>query len=248
MFAFLLAASITASSTAALAECSLSPAEDVVAARIVDGATFVAADGRRVRLALLLPKDDQPRANEAARTLSTLVLNKRVTLAYDERSVDRHGDVVAYVFVGADKIWAQARLVEQGFARVQTLPDIRACAAQLLEREQIERDAKVGIWSEATNGVRTPEGLAGAIGTFQIVEGEPKNIITRRDRTYVNFGDDYRSDFTLTISKRDMKRFAAAGVDPQSWKNKKIRVRGWLSLLNGPEIELTHPEQVEMVK
>ena len=58
---------------------------------------------------------------------------------------------------------------------------------------------------------------------------------------------DYRSDFTLTIARRDLKRFAAAGIEPASWKDKKIRVRGWLSLLNGPEIELTHPEQVEVI-
>lgn len=228
-------------------DCSLSTAEDVVVTRVIDAGLFELADGRNVRLAAIRPLlPGQPFAESAKAALSNLILGKPVQLAFDKRSVDRHGDVVAHVHVGA--VWIQARLIEEGLARVQTQADVRACAGALLKREQEARTEKKGVWADALYRLRTPEDLSGEIGTFQIVEGAPKTVVTRRDRTYVNFGADYKTDFTVTIGRRDLKNFTAAGVDPISWAGKKIRVRGWLSLLNGPEIELTHPEQVEVLE
>jgi micrococcal nuclease len=51
----------------------------------------------------------------------------------------------------------------------------------------------------------------------------------------------------VTMSSRDKKRLAKEGIDPTSWNGKTVRVRGWLTLLNGPEIELTHAEQIEVL-
>ena len=45
----------------------------------------------------------------------------------------------------------------------------------------------------------------------------------------------------------DMKFFTAATLDPRTLTGKTVRVRGWISLLNGPEIGLTHPEQIEIL-
>jgi len=227
----------------ARADCPLPIAEEAVVARIHNGVSFDLADGGRVRLAAIQSPGGQT-AVEARAALSSLVLGKRVELALDERSVDRHGDIVAHVFVG--KRWLQAHLIDSGLARVHTHKDIRACAKPLLAREADARAAKRGLWAHAVHRLRGADELAGDIGTFQIIEGTPLAIVTRRDRTYVNFGPDYRTDFTATIARRDLKRFTQAGIDPVTWRSKKIRVRGWLSLLNGPEIELTHPEQVEI--
>lgn len=228
-------------------DCPLSIAETVVAKRVHDGGSFDAADGRRVRLAAVQAPTDGRAAEEARAELSKLILDKHVDLAFDERSVDRHGDIVAHVFLDGNK-WLQDHLVANGLARVHTHKDVRACAKPLLAREAEARHAKKGIWAYVFYRLRQAEELNGDIGTFQIVEGMPLTIVTRRDRTYLNFGANYRTDFTATIARRDLKRFAAAGIDPATWSGKKIRVRGWLSLLNGPELELTHPEQIEALE
>jgi len=228
----------------ARADCPLPIAEEVVVTRVHDGGSFDVADGRRVRLAAVRPPSG-PAAEEARAALSKLILGKPIALAFDERSVDRHGHVVAHVFVGAR--WLQDHLVAMGLARVHTHKDVRACAKPLLAREAEARGAKKGLWTHAFYRLRGAEALAGDIGTFQIVEGTPLAVVTRRDRTYLNFGADYRTDFTVTVARRDLKRFTEVGIDPAKWQGKKIRVRGWLSFLNGPELELTHPEQVEML-
>ena len=96
--------------------------------------------------------------------------------------------------------------------------------------------------------VRKPDHLDADIGTFQIVEGKVLSVKAGRDRTFLNFGPDYRTDFTVTISRRDAKRMTKEGVAPESLAGKTIRIRGWLSRLNGPEMELTHKEQVEVLE
>jgi len=70
---------------------------------------------------------------------------------------------------------------------------------------------------------------------------------TVKGRTYLNFGADWREDFTVSIDKRAMKLFKKSGFDLLALKNKRIRVRGWLKKFNGPMIEASHPEQIEVL-
>jgi hypothetical protein len=177
--------------------------------------------------------------------LAKLLAGKTVDLAYADRGTDRHGDLLAYVFVGEGLL--QSRLIGDGLARAYSRSDTRRCAVPLLKREAEARTAKRGIWADAFYRIRNADELGGDIGTFQVVESKVVSVKVGRERTFLNFGPDYRTDFTVTISARDMKRLAKDGIDPASWNGKTVRVRGWLSLLNGPEIELTHAEQIELL-
>jgi len=69
-----------------------------------------------------------------------------------------------------------------------------------------------------------------------------------RGTVYLNFGADWRSDFTVALRRDALKTFAAAGVDPLGYAGRLIRVRGWLTSYNGPMIEATHPEQIEVLQ
>ena len=66
-------------------------------------------------------------------------------------------------------------------------------------------------------------------------------------RLVLNFGRDWRSDFTVSVSRQDMKLFRDAGIDIRTLKGRTIRVRGWLFRENGPMIRATHPEQIERI-
>jgi hypothetical protein len=151
------------------------------------------------------------------------------------------------VFAG-DGVWLQHALVAEGLARVHTRADMRRCAPSLLAAENAVRLAKRGLWAEPFYRVRKSGELEGDIATFQIVEGRVVAVAVRRNRVFVNFGPNYRTDFTVTISLADRRRLAKQGIDPAAWAGKTVRVRGWLSLLNGPEIELTHPEQIQILE
>ena len=68
-----------------------------------------------------------------------------------------------------------------------------------------------------------------------------------RDRIFLNFGADWRTDFTATLASKDRRTFLAAGIDPMTLDGRRVRVRGWLYDRNGPAIDLTHPEQLEIL-
>ena len=239
------ALSLAAVASAQTGECDVAIAEQATVVSAVTGSLEL-TDGRRARLAAIqFPRETWPMAEEARAHLAKRVAGKAVGLGYADRGTDRHGDLLAYVFVG--DAWLQADLVDAGLARVATRTDTNLCAAPLLKREAAARAAKRGIWANAFYRVRTPDELGSDIGTFQIVEGKVVSVKLGRERTYVNFGPNYRTDFTVTISARDQKRLAKQGVDSAGLKAKTIRIRGWLSLLNGPVIELTHAEQIEVL-
>ena len=69
-----------------------------------------------------------------------------------------------------------------------------------------------------------------------------------RGRGYLNFGDDWREDFTVSIGPRDRRRFETAGIDIEDYEGRLVRVRGWVDSFNGPMIEATHPEQIEVLE
>ena len=138
-------------------------------------------------------------------------------------------------------------MISLGMARVYTWSDNRSCAAELLARESQARAAQRGIWALPFYRIRKPAELDNEIDTFQLVEGRVVSAAVVRGRIFLNFGPDYRTDFTVTIAPQDMKFFRSAGLDPRTLQGKTIRVRGWISLQNGPEIEATHPEQIEIL-
>ena len=81
-----------------------------------------------------------------------------------------------------------------------------------------------------------------------MVEGTVLDSAEVRGRTYLNFGEDWRSDFTVTISPKDKRRFREESFDLLALKGRRIRVRGWLHQRNGPMIDVTHPEQIELLE
>ena len=69
-----------------------------------------------------------------------------------------------------------------------------------------------------------------------------------RGRAYLNFGEDWRSDFTVTLSPAVRRRFERDGIDPVSYGRRRVRVRGWIKSFNGAMIEASHPEQIEVIE
>ena len=49
-----------------------------------------------------------------------------------------------------------------------------------------------------------------------------------KGRVYFNFGDDWKTDFTVTIGVPARRMFREAGTDSLSLGGKRMRVRGWL--------------------
>ena len=187
-----------------------------------------------------------PLADEARERLSKLVDGRQVTLKFGGRRMDRHGRLLAHLFT-AEGSWVQGEMLKSGLARVYSFPDNRAVVDDMLRLEQTARQDGSGIWSHPYYRIQAPETLEKLIGTFQVIEGVVVDAQTVRDKTYLNFGADWRSDFTISLKKRVHTLFAQSGIDPLSLKGKWVRVRGWLKKRNGPLIEASHPEQIEIL-
>ena len=223
--------------------------QSAVVTGIFDGDTVVLDTGAEVRMtgiqAPKLPLGRKgfragPLAQEAKKALATLSHNKRVRLEYAGRRHDRWGRLLAHVHAGDS--WLQRAMLLQELARVYTFPDNRKHAAALYAAERTARAARCGIWALDWYRILTPTDAEHRPGTFQLVEGTPKNIAIVRGRAYLNYGEDWKTDFTVSIAPRQMKLFRAAGVDILSMRNQRVRVRGWLIRRNGPMIIVMHPE------
>ena len=85
------------------------------------------------------------------------------------------------------------------------------------------------------------------IGRFIVVEGKVLSVRQAGATTYLNFGRNWTRGFAVTISRRMMAAFEAAGIVPKSLENKRIRVRGWVEARGGPRIEALRVGQIELL-
>lgn len=240
----------------------LKPGEIDRVASIVDGDTLFLESGLKVRLsAMQAPKlplgrkgfKAWPLGQEAKNALFNLLHNERVQLYYGGQERDRYERALAQVYILGDSgepgLWVQEEMVRQGFARVYTWPDTWQDSETLYRAEREARTKKRGIWDHPFYAIRKPDPnpLAQDVDSFQIVEGVITSSADIRGLTYLNFGADYKTDFTIAIARKDRKRFTKAGIDLLSLEGARVRVRGWIELKNGPMIWLDHPERLEIL-
>lgn len=234
----------------------LSLGDSAVVREVVDGDTVILDGGRQVRLVgIQAPKlplgrvnfEKWPLADEAKQALAELVLGRRITLGYGGQRQDRYGRELAHLFTD-DGLWVQGSLLELGFARVYSFADNRSLVGRMLEAEGAARNASQGIWRHPYYAILDTAAAPDHTGRFSLVEGRVLETAIVRGRAYLNFDEDYRTDFTISISSRNLKSFASSGIIPQDYAGRRVRVRGWLRWSNGPMIEVTHPEQIEVLK
>lgn len=158
--------------------------------------------------------------------------------------IDRYGRLLRQVRILKDGPWLQQALLEHGLARVQVLADNAAIIPDLYAFEAEARLAGRGIWADPRFQIRDARSIHEHLYSDEIVEDTILQAKEVRGRVYLNFGRDWKTDFTVTIDRGDLRKFTAAGLDPASWSGRRIRVRGWVKSYNGPMIEATHPAQI----
>ena len=243
------------------APCILDPGPVRTVARVLDGETLILDDGSAVRLiGALAPRARDAGAEAGAwppeiqsfQTLSNLVLGKRIKLAFGGRQKDRYGRFLAQVFLeaGGRSEWVQGTMLAAGQARAYGVPESFSCVRELLAHEAEARRKRLGLWS---NGVyrpmpaEQPGMLLKLRGKYERVIGTVASVGRTKTTTYLNFGTDWKSDFTVRIGK------AVLGANPElartldTLQSKTVIVRGWIERRNGPLIDIADVSQIEFL-
>lgn len=164
-----------------------------------------------------------------------LCLKVKATQAIPEDAIkNRYGETVVHLKT-AGGVWIQKDLIKNGLAHAFTMPSFRDGQAELLAVEK----------NKGVLNANAP--IEKSIKEFQIVEGVVVDAVVRGKYVYLNFGDDYKTDFTIYTQKKNHKSFLAEGFNILELKGKKILMRGWMDHYNGPFIKLSYPEQIQIM-
>ena len=222
-----------------------SSADELVLDHSVEGTTTVRLAG--IDPPELAPASDTRSSIDGAEAaLSRLIEGRAACLDLFELRRDRYGRLLAQVYRD-DGLWIQGELLRRGLARVHVTADTRPLASEMLAIENRARAAGEGLWRDRRFRVRSAADAGRAVGSFQLIEGRVVEAARRADRWYLNFGEDWRSDFTVIIRAQALPDFDAAKIDPYGLRGRVIRIRGWVESFNGPMIEAVIPEQIEII-
>ena len=78
---------------------------------------------------------------------------------------------------------------------------------------------------------------------FAIVEGRVLSVSRGFRSNFVNFGEDWREDFTVYLRRGRISRT----FPPETLEGQRVRVRGWVYFSNGPAIDLADPLYLELL-
>lgn len=224
--------------------------------KIIDPQTILLHDGRTIHLSGLNFPDLTPNyAGEfsvlAKQILEDFLLGQTVEVYHTPREnwgrMNRMGHHLAHLKRTSDGVWVQGLLLSLGLAQARTTERTPEMAKAMYILEAKARNDKLGLWAGDTYAIRRSDIADQHIDSFQIVEGRIASAAVKSGRIYLNFGMDWRNDFTVSIASEFKKLFTQQQIDPLDWNRKFIRARGWVRNYNGPFMEITHPEAVEIL-
>ncbi len=240
---------------------------------VSDGDTLRLDTGHVVRLLDIntpeLAHDDlpaEPLATQAKLALQHLALGQPVQVQLGGRVYDPYERVLGHVYLrnGSRNAWVNGGLVRGGFAHVYTFPDNRVYGPELLALEVAARAEAVGLWALPRWQVRAANICCAEadIGTFVLVRGTVQALAKVGNRTFLNFGPDWRTDFSVVIDDKNLKYFRPASSKGQrrakgaakpppfslnTYLGKEVMVRGVAQPVNGVLVRVTHPEQLQVI-
>jgi micrococcal nuclease len=161
------------------------------------------------------------------------------------RGEDRWGRAVVTLVDGERSL--AATLLASGEALVS--PDASGEGLALLLRLEAEaREAGRGLWRLRRFRVQDAQAVRGDTGELVLVEGEVHAVGWAADRLYLNFAENFRTDFTARLGRADVRALARSGLDPEALQGRRVRLRGWLRYAGGPLIDIQGPAQIEVLR
>ncbi len=218
-------------------------------AHVVDGDTVRLRNGDKVRfIGVNTPeigrdgKRSEPFAHRAKNRLEQLLKSQdyRLNLRIGNQPRDRYKRLLAHVYL-ADNRSINAILLREGLAaRVTIPPNVRDFRC-FRKAELVARASRLGIWSLAQSGETYVVDLAADTRGFHILLGRVTEVREDGENLYLNLQDR----LSLRVDKLDRHYFPPSFL--RNLKDRRIRVRGWISAGNRQlRMRLRHPAEIEV--
>ena len=225
---------------------------------VIDGDTIRLSNGRLLRyIGLDTPEvrikdksgnfnyQPQPFSLEAKEFNRKLVEGKSLQVEFDIEKTDRYGRLLGYCF--SDQTFVNAKLIEQGYGVISTIPPNLKYAEVFVTAQKKAREAKKGLWGSFS--VVDHSQANQYINQIRSVEGVVVNSYKSKKCVLLNFGKNYKNDFTVVIFNKVLSAFSRESINPVSFYiGKKIRVTGKIREYNGPEIIVNSPYEIEVLE
>jgi len=211
--------------------------------RVLDGDTIDLEGGIRVRLlGLDTPEKGEYLADVSRDWLTGMIGGRGVNLSKcDEK--DRFGRTLAIVM--REGININLELLAQGLAVPMLIPPCgRNISNQVLETAARALKGKKGLYASDEYSIIDHTKAGEYIGKKAVVSGRIKSVHRSKKVIYLNFGIDWRTDFTAVIFTGSLEKFRALSIDPEDLKGRFVYVIGRVKQYNGPEIIVRWPEQL----
>lgn len=209
---------------------------------IVDPVTIRFTDGREARLLHLHPPRPSYARRQTVDRLAGLTLGQELRFDLGDPGISRHGllRIEAAARIDAPSIGAEIglQLVREG--RLLVFPEPGAPPARiavLLDAERAAREGDAGNWKTGLFSIAAAQPFTGHTDDFGIVEGVVRKASRVGSRRHLEFGPDWRTDFTVGLSGDARKKWGDHSADTAT-TDKTIRVRGWIRWWNGPYMEI----------
>lgn len=228
--------------------------------KVIDATTLYASNKKIFRLDgvripdQFVPEDfASPFHDKALALMQDEFENKNIRL-YIPRSLrefpeNRFEHKLGQIIREDNKLWAQKFLLENGLALAWPSPYTTEIWPLLLMAEKVAKESQIGLWARENGfSIQSPETVEPDAYKLQIVEGEIYKLASVKNQLYLNFGENWRTDFTVTVPAELRKEYASRGYNMTNWQGKKIRVRGFVEEYNGPMIKITYADQIELIE
>jgi endonuclease YncB( thermonuclease family) len=251
----------------AVAVCPQTGADRAEVAGIDERLDIALKDGRIVHLAGIdapRPTPQSPqRDSEARDALLAELRGHAITLVPVAQKLDRWGRTPAFVFAaGMSETSVGLFLLRNGLARVNPQAEIHACRKAWLAAEAAARTAALGLWADPYYAVIAADDLAAfaeKAATDVIVEGRLKAAVRGKAGLRLEFAtkggvpksglqQEGNQRFSVIILQRNLRIFDQADMKFETLIGRSLRVRGLLDMRYGPQIEIAHPDEIEVAE
>lgn len=214
---------------------------------VYDGDTLVLENGDRVRLLNINAPEissryrDGEQGGEAAKAWLKQQIGKQpIYLRFDKEKRDKYDRLLAHIFLENER-HLNAEILEQGFAALTVHPPNLLYVDEMQLAQQLAIDKRQGIWQGTAYPLKTARaGLnTSQRRGWQRWQITPSEIKVTRSQIWLMAGER----LSVRIRKQQLPLFA----DPQSYLNKKLEVRGWLSRRgNDYFLQVLHPSAISV--